>query len=536
MTAITRSRAQTRRLAALAATSALVGLGCTNAYAQDAAAASSDADLKAQVGRLTQLVQSLAEKDQAEIQALKTQVQALQSKLEAQTAASPRVAQNAQPYTLNASPPSAEQAGVATPRVAQNETHHFVLQSPDGQYTIGFAGVAQFDAGEYTSFRPASKVVGTQALSDGINARRARFGISGTAAGGWSYAFLYDAGNSQDTTAKGIETAQIVYGGVKGMAVELGYSNTLFTLDQSTSGNDLVFLERASPSDIATSFNAGDFRSNAGIRFFSPRYFIGGYLTGPASGDSHTTTGERFGAFERVAYQLVTGPDYSVHLGFGADQLLRAPNTGVGTANTLALSDQPELRVDPTTFLNTGTLGTTKNPVTGGYVLDLETAAAWKGWFWQGEYYEYDIDRFGLPHNRFNGYYGQVSYTLTGETRRYNPQAAAYYRVVPRHAFSLTDGHWGAWEIGGRISYIDLNSNFISGKSLASQTGAVDGGKQTGYTFALNWYPNDIVRLMLDYNHINYDKANGTAVTGAVLGAPVGTRFDAVSLRTQVVF
>jgi phosphate-selective porin OprO and OprP len=535
-----------RRLAALAATTALAGLGWGTAHAQEAAAPSSNADLQGQVGKLTELVRSLAEKDQAEIQALKAQVQALQTRLDAQAAsqagpsgglaASPRVAQNAPRFTAGGSASPADQTGFATPRVAQNETHHFALQSDDGKYSIGLAGVVQFDAGAYTSFTPASKVVGAQALSDGVNARRARIGVAGTAAGGFSYAFLYDGGNSQDTTAKGIETAQIVYGGIKGVALELGYSNTLFTLDQSTSGNDLVFLERSSPSDIATAFNAGDFRSNVGVRFFSPRYFIGGYLTGPASGDSHTTTGERFGAFERVAYQLLSGPDYSLHLGFGADQLLRGPNAGVGTPNTLALSDQPELRIDPTTFLNTGTLGTAKNPVTGGYVLDLETAAAWKGLFWQGEYYKYDIDRLGLPHNRFDGYYGQLAYTLTGETHRYNPQAAAYYRIFPSHPFNISQGDWGAWEIAGRFSYVDLNSNFIDTKSLSSQLDAVDGGKQTGASFALNWYPNDIIRFMLDYDHVDYKKANGTAVTGAALGAPVGAKFDSVSLRSQVVF
>jgi phosphate-selective porin OprO/OprP len=531
---------RSRRRLALVTSSTLAGLICAPAFAQSAPPS---ADLQAQVRQLTALVQSLAEKDQAQIQALQAQVKALQAQLDAQTAqanagqtATPRVAQNTTiPYTVPGGAPAPER-GIATPRVAQNETRHFVLQSDDGRYSIGFAGVIQFDAGDYFSFRPGSKPVGPQELSDGVNARRARIGVSGTAAGGWSYAFLYDGGNSQDTTAKGIETAQVVYGGFKGVALELGYSNTQFTLDQATSGNDLVFLERASPSDIATAFNAGDFRSNAGVRFFGERYWIGGYLTGPASGDSHTATGERFGAFERAAFQVASGKDYSLHLGVGVDELLRAPNAGNGTPNTLSLSDQPELRIDPTTLLNTGAIGTVKNPVTGGSVINVETAATWKGWLWQGEYYHYDVDRHGLRSNSFDGYYGQVAYTLTGETHTYNTQSGAYYRIFPAHEFSLRDGNWGAWEIGARVSYIDLNSNFTSGESLASQPAAIEGGKQTGYTLGLNWYPNDIVRFMLDYNHIDYDKANGAAVTGAPLGAPVGARFNAVSLRSQVVF
>ena len=533
------------RLPLLAAASAFSLSFAGAAAAQTAPSADGNANLQSEVQRLTTLVQSLAERDQAEIQALKAQVAAMQAKLDGQgtAVASPRVAQNSNIPALGGAavvqgPDVLREAepGTAIPRVAQNETHHFTLQSPDGQYSIGFAGVVQFDTGGYLDYNAQSRFVGPQHLSDGVNSRRARIGVSGTAAGGWSYAFLYDAGNSQDSTAKGIETAQIVYGGFKGVALELGYSNTNFTLDQSTSGNDLVFLERASPSDIATNFNAGDFRSNAGVRFFGDRYWIGGYLTGPASGDSHTTTGERFGAFERATAQVLKGPDYSVHLGVGVDEIIRAANAGNSTPRTLSLSDQPELRIDPTTLLNTGTIGTTKNPVTGGTVFDLETAATWHGFLWQGEYYHYDVDRQGLSSNSFDGYYGQVAYTLTGESHRYNPQSGAYYRVFPNHPFSWKEGHWGAWEVGARYSYIDLNDNFVSGVSLAGQPDAVEGGKQAGYSFALNWYPNDIVRLMLDFDHIDYDKTNATAVTGAPLGVPVGAHFESLALRTQVVF
>ena len=125
---------------------------------------------------------------------------------------------------------------------------------------------------------------------------------------------------------------------------------------------------------------------------------------------------------------------------------------------------------------------------------------------------------------------------MTGEHHTYNPQSASYFRIYPKHPFSLTDGQWGAFELAARVSYVDLNSNFVDGKSLASNLAAVDGGRQTGYTLGLNWYPNDLFRILLDYNHIDYDKVNGTAVKGAALGAPVGARFNALSLRTQVAF
>ena len=536
-----------------------------HAAAQTQGSGAPDAsDLQAQVRSLTALVQQLAHQDQAQITALQAQVQALQSKLDARSEplasnqppapgaqiAEPRAAQNAALYpapSAGAGPGAAPaqpggstvaavDSGIAQPRVVQNAAGHFALQSPDGRYSIGFAGVVQFDAGDYLNFSPRSRVVGPQELSTGVNSRRARVGVAGTLAGDWSYAFIYDGGNSQDSTAKGIETAQIVYGGFRGVALELGYSNTFFTLDQATSSNDLLFLERASPSNIATAFNTGDNRSNLGVRFFGDRYWLGGYLTGPAVGDSHTNVGERLGAFERGAVQVLKGPDYSLHLGVGVDELIDAPTSGANTPQTLTLSDQPELRIDPTTLLNTGTIGTVAHPIDGGYVLDLETAATWRGLFWQGEYYHYDVGRQGLPSAGFDGAYGQVSWTLTGEAHRYNPQAGAYYRILPTHPFSLKDGGFGAVELAARLSYVDLDSRFDPRVALSADPQAIDGGRQTGVSLGLNWYPNDLLRFMVDYNHVDYVKANGAAVTGAPLGAAVGAKADSLAVRGQVVF
>jgi phosphate-selective porin OprO/OprP len=523
------------RLGVAAGFAALI-LGTGQAHAAQASEPADTDALRAQVRELSAMVKALSDRDQQQINTLSAQVQALQSQLAQQTtsAATPRADQNTAGISTITGASTVAESGGAVPRVVQNTNHRFALQSSDGAYSIGLVGVAQFDSGDYLNFHADSPFAGPQALSNGVNARRARIGVAGIAGSNFSYAFIYDGGNSQDSTAKGIETAQIIFNGLSGAALEVGYSNTYFTLDQATSSSDLLFLERASPSNIATNFNAGDFRANAGARFFGSRYWVGAYVTGPATGDSHTTTGERLGAFERVAVQAVQGPDYSVHLGVGVDELLRAPNSGVNTANTLSLSDQPELRIDPTTLLNTGTIGTATHPVTGGYVIDVETAATWRGLFWQGEYYHYQVDRQGLANARFDGGYGQVSWTLTGETHKYNPQSAAYFRISPNNPFSLKDGGWGAWELAARYSYIDLNSDFQAGAALSANPAAIDGGRQYGYTVGVNWYPNELIRFMLDYNHVDYKKLAGSAASGLMLGAPVGSSFDAIALRAQI--
>ncbi len=57
-----------------------------------------------------------------------------------------------------------------------------------------------------------------------------------------------------------------------------------------------------------------------------------------------------------------------------------------------------------------------------------------------------------------------------------------------------TGGGWGAWEIAGRVSTIDLNDQLGSAFGIA-------GGRQTVYAAGLNWYVNNNIRFMLNYLH-----------------------------------
>jgi phosphate-selective porin OprO/OprP len=245
---------------------------------------------------------------------------------------------------------------------------------------------------------------------------------------------------------------------------------------------------------------------------------------------------ERFGAFQRAAFQVVSEKDYNVHLGVAIDELLQVPDSGVGTAKSITLSDRPEIRIDPTTFVNTGPVGTIANPTTGGRVINVETAAQYQNFLIQGEYFNYNISRRGLADANFNGGYVQASWVLTGERHNYDKTSAAYGGITPTKSFSTNGSGYGAFEIAARVSYIDLTDNFVAGRSLASQPAAVNGGKQTSYTFGLNWYANSLLRFTANYIHTDFKKANGTAVTGAALGVPVGAKIDSLGVRAQFAY
>ena len=493
----------------------------------------------AQIDQLQRQIQVLQQQSQQQIQALQQQLQDLQNQInanqKAQSAAAPPAPATTAPATTAPSttaPPvtaSSPTAPLTAPRITQSATNRFGLESADGQYSIALTGRLHLDVGDYINVHPGSRAAPVSNLSSGFNARRARIGVTGKAFGDWTYTFIYDAGNSNDVTPRGIEYAQFNYRGFKNTILDFGYSDTFFALDEATNTNDIMFMERATPVAVATQFNAGDFRSNVGARFYSDRYWLGAYFTGPQQGQSHAQTAEQFGAFQRGTYQLLRGPDYSLHLGAAVDELLKAPNTGIDTPNAITLNDPPELRIDSTAILNTGTLGSVANPVTGGTVYNLETAAGYKNLFWQGEYFHYALDRRGLQQANFDGGYGQVGWTLTGESRKYIPETGAYSAIIPDRPFSLAEGGWGAWELGARVSYIDLNGNFTAGLPLASQPSAVAGGKQTSFTLGLNWYVNSNMRFMLNYVHANIDKASLTSPSNSV-----GATVDAIALRSQV--
>lgn len=419
----------------------------------------------------------------------------------------------------------------------------------DNQNCIAFTTRLHFDAGGY-DYRPNSRLTSPQGLDDGVNARRARIGIIGKFLGDWNYALIYDFGGSSDGFGgaatgslpgggtSGIENAYLSYTGFNPfggkLAIEGGIMDLAYTLDEATSSNDIMFMERASPGVIATNVAAGDFRSTFGARWFNDSFWVGSYVTGPTSGSIHTftassTTGtavgtsEQMGVVARAAGQIISGKNYSLHLGGDAQWLINpAQNTSTG-ASTLTLSDRPELRIDPTSIVTTSAL----TNVSGAQVYSVEAAATYGPLFFQGEYFWYSIQRapgLGFADEKFSGGYAEASYMLTGETHPYNTSTAAYGAIVPFNPADWKSGGWGAWEVAGRVSQIDLNNDL-------GQANGVAGGKQTVYTAGVNWYVNRNIRFM--FNYLHGDIAKQVSSTNP---ADAGASFDAIAMRTQIAF
>ncbi len=169
------------------------------------------------------------------------------------------------------------------------------------------------------------------------------------------------------------------------------------------------------------------------------------------------------------------------------------------------------------------------------YEYGPEFAVRWRNVLFQGEYIRLGVDRNNggaavrTPGLEFSGGYAEASWVITGEPRKYVASAGAFGSPKPAREFSLQDGGYGAFELVGRYSHVDLDDK-VTRALAASTTGGVYGGTQDVYAVGVNWYPNQQLRLMLDYDIINVDRLNTAGRT------QIGRRVQAVALRAQAAF
>jgi phosphate-selective porin OprO/OprP len=99
------------------------------------------------------------------------------------------------------------------------------------------------------------------------------------------------------------------------------------------------------------------------------------------------------------------------------------------------------------------------------------------------------------------GGYAEVRYSLTGETRPYHRGSAGFGRMEPTRPFSWKQRHWGALELTGRASWVDLDED------------PVQGGKMLTTNLGLVWTLNDHVRLHAEWVYADAKRrGNGTEV------------------------
>src|ERR1700758_742755 len=380
----------------------------------------------------SQVRERSASSTEAEIAALKKQLRLMEEKLDRlqkQTAAKTVAAAKATAKTEANAKVSVDANGVVPVKapaappdtIVKMPNNRPTICTADEQNCISLTSRLNFDVGGY-DYRPNTANTNPQRLDDGVNARRTRIGVLGKFLGDWNYVLYYSFGGSSDGFAgtasaggtkvdflpggglSGIEKAYLSYTGVKPFGGQLeidgGYMKVPYGVDENTSSTDILFLERGFSTVIAADIAAGDRRSAFGARWYNDIFWAGAYATGPTTGAIHSASStnpngstEQLGATARVAGQAISGNDYSLHLGADAEFLIKPPHNLVDNSFTLTLGARPELRIDPTEIINTGSIA----GVSAAQVYSAEAAAAYGPFFFQGEYFWYNVARNNLP-------------------------------------------------------------------------------------------------------------------------------------------
>ncbi len=116
----------------------------------------------------------------------------------------------------------------------------------------------------------------------------------------------------------------------------------------------------------------------------------------------------------------------------------------------------------------------------------------------------------------FHGGYVEALYFLTGESQPYDRQAGAFGRVLPRHDYRWKKGEClrgcGAWQLGVRFSYLDLNDKTIQGGTLYD------------WTAGLNWYLTG--NMKVQFNYVAEHRNQTGATVGWINGFGIRAAYD----------
>jgi phosphate-selective porin OprO/OprP len=431
-----------------------------------------------------------------------------------------------------------------------------VITSADGAFRFAVRGLVQYDVAHYEQDGPQTPdnrradTANASDLNDGANFRRARLGFEGTAFRDWNYALIYELGGTGSESSQ-VTQAYLEYAGWRPwetaapVRFRIGAWATPAGLEDATSNTESLFLERAAPAELVRGIAGGDGRTGIGVFANGDRWYWSGALTGAPVANTGEFDEQR-GYLARAAFLPLRGETYGVHLGVNVTGVIEPADTDASVADQqrVRLRERPELRNDTTRFVDTGNIS-----AEGLVAYGVEAGGYLGALYFAGEAFQIDVDRLGAGSDpRFGGWYLQGAWTLTGERRRWNGANGGFQGIRPANALDPRGGHWGAWEVAARYSLLDLNDNegALGSAAIAGET--VRGGEQAISTLGLNWYPNNTIRFLLNYQWVEIDRldpengvvANTTVFGGAPSvaenGAQIGQDFEAISLRSQIAF
>lgn len=353
---------------------------------------------------------------------------------------------------------------------------------PEEQVKITMAPSPKFVYGEF-SFQPFGRVHLDYAAfnddaadhPDGAEFRRARLGVKGTVAEDFGYKVEIDFANE----GVSFKDVYMNYTGIENAEIRVGSFKPPFSLEELTSANYITFIER---SAATSAFVTGEIIGLGGFYKGDDWSFAAGAFNDDAGRSS--TDDEAWSVAGRGTFAPVNDDRKTVHL--GASAAYRNPDQANDMFDFDATAENAVQSADSVSAAFGDADNASLYGVEAAFVLGPVSV--------QGEYDSATVQRSGGNADvEFDGGYAQASWILTGERRPYDAGAGTFGRVVPDSPFDPAAGGWGAWEVAGRYSTLDVTD------------GAVRGGVMENYTAGLNWYLNKHVRLMGNYIIVDTD-------------------------------
>lgn len=414
--------------------------------------------------------------------------------------------------------------------------HGLYFTTPEQDFLIHFGGTMQYDSAWYTA-QPSltSFPGGTGPFRDGTTPRRLRLRSDGTVYENLEYYLEVEFINGFTTGAQpgtvirdgevptipSLTDGHLTQNDVPWLGnIRIGNQKEPFSLEHLDSDRFLPFMERSYLFDFTyvSQFNNG---FSPGISAFNTwadgRVFTHGgvYKNLPDPFPFGLGDGE-YAVTGRIGILPIWNQEEQRYWYIGGAMSRRDPIDDV-----VAVRVRNLIRNAPGPLLNI--LATTGAvPAESNGLFNLESAFVSGPLTVVGEYQSNQLygasTTDGVPQGtvNYNGFYLSTLYFLTGETRTWNTRSYVFNRVVPKSNFLVDkDTHavegWGAWELGARYSYLDLNDK------------AIRGGRLQSVTLGLNWYLNPITKLQFNYDCAYKDQGINPLAKGLVHA--FGTRF-----------
>ena len=307
---------------------------------------------------------------------------------------------------------------------------------------------------------------GNPGFESGTKLRRARLGISGKAYEHWAFKLQYDFSSSSSGLDKTVKDAFLSYSGLDPLTITLGHFDEPFSLEALSSSKHVTFIER---SLVANAFPPGRNIGLQGHAYLADHFTItlGVFDDEDQKGDWNVTG--------RFSYSPVHEKTRAVHLGTSFSYR----NLG-GSSASYQLKSGPATRVSSSSLVDTGEL----EKIDTVLLNNLEAAGVWGPLAAQAEYF------FASPDEKagqadvgsYKGWYAEVSWILTGESRNYSWEDGTFGSVRPRRP--VFEGGMGAWQAGLRYAKLDLDTV---------------GGELDELTLGLTWYASKNLRFLAEY-------------------------------------